>query len=126
MEELRDIKPIVEVPDASLWVLSALIVVAIAIIAFLAFWFIRRRRKKTDRYRAEALKRFAALDWSDTKQAVYEFSLLAQYAVTPKTEAKLAELMRMLEPYKYQKEVPPLDAQTRSRMEAFIKEVRLG
>lgn len=126
MEQLRDIKPIVEVPDASLWWLLLLVAVSLLFLGLLAAWFVRLRRKRIDRYRAEALRRLSNLEWEETKQSVYDFTLLARYAVTPKTEATLEELLRELEPYKFKKEVPPLDAQTRARMETFIKEVRRG
>jgi hypothetical protein len=123
---LKDIKPIVDVPDHSLWIFAALILAAVLAVAGIAFWLLRRRRARFDHRRALALKRLDALDFSDTKQTVYDFSLLGHFVLTPKTEATFRALLDALEPYKFRKETPPLDAALQSRMTQFIKEAHRG
>jgi LPXTG-motif cell wall-anchored protein len=124
--KLRDIRPIVDVPDHSLWLFTALIAGALLLLAALVFWFLRRRKKQVDPKRQEALKRLNALDFTDTKSAVYDFSLLGHYVATPETESTFRELLAELEIYKFKKEVPPLDAALKAKMQEFITEAHRG
>lgn len=123
---LRDIKPIVEVPDHSLWLFAALVAAAVLAAALLLFWLRRRKRHVRDPKRSEALRRLEAIDYDDTKNAVYGFSLLGHFVVTPQTEPTFRALLAQLEAYKFQKRVPPLEDALRSQMQAFIREARRG
>lgn len=123
---LKDIKPLVEVPDHSLWLLAGLVALVVALIALLVISLLRRRRARVDRKRAEALRRLDALDWSDTKQAVYDFSLLGHFVTTPKSETAFAQIVKELEAFKYRKTVPELNTELRDRMQTFIREARRG
>jgi hypothetical protein len=124
--KLRDIRPIVDVPDHSLWLFTALVAGALLVLALLVLWFLRRRKKQIDPKREEALKRLLVLDFGDTKSAVYDFTLLGHYVATPETEDRFRALLAELEAYKFKKEVPPLDAPIKAKMQAFIKEARRG
>lgn len=124
--QLRDIRPIVDVPDHSLWLFTALIAGALLLLAALALRFLRRRKKRVDPKREEALRRLNALDFADTKSAVYDFSLLGHFVTVPETEGAFRTLLAELETYKFKKEVPPLDAALKARMQAFIQEARRG
>jgi hypothetical protein len=124
--KLRDIRPIVDVPDHSLWLFTALIAGALLLLGLLVFWFLRRRKKRLDPRREEALRRLNSLDFTDTKSAVYDFSLLGHYVATPETERTFRELLAALETYKFKKEVPPLDAALKAKMQNFIEEAHRG
>jgi hypothetical protein len=124
--QLRDIRPIVDVPDHSLWLFAALVAGALLLLAVLVLWFLRRRRKRVDPRREEALRRLNSLDFTDTKSAVYDFSLLGHYVATPETEGAFKALLVELETYKFKKEVPPLDAALKAKMQEFIREARRG
>jgi hypothetical protein len=123
---LRDIKPIVEVPDHSLWLLAALVAAVLVLAGTLAWWLRTRARARRDARREEALRRLDALRWDDTKQAVYDFSLLSHFVVTDRNRDEWRSLLSALEPYKFRKEVPPLDAGLKNRMKRFIKEAHRG
>jgi hypothetical protein len=123
---MRDIRPIVDVPDHSLWLFAALIAGALLLLAVLVLWFLRRRKKRLDPRREEALRRLNSLDFTDTKSAVYDFSLLGHYVATPETESTFRELLAELETYKFKKEVPPLDAALKAKMQNFIEEAHRG
>ncbi|MHC3993503.1 hypothetical protein ACXWTF_01620 [Thiomicrolovo sp. ZZH C-3] len=123
---LKDIKPIVAVPDHSLWLLVALVAAGILLLGLLLFWLLKRRRRGGDPKRVEALKRLQALDFSDTKSAVYDFSLLGHFVATPETMPAFRALLSELEPYKYQKSVPALDAALEAKLRDFIEEARRG
>jgi len=123
---LKDIKPIVDVPDLSAWFFAAIVAAILLAIAAVLFWLRQRRKRRFDARRAEALRRLEALDFSDTKKAVYDFSLLGHFVTTPKNDAAFKALLRELEPYKFKKEVPPLDARLKTNMQRFIKEAKRG
>ena len=124
---LKDIKPIVEVPDSSLWLFSAIVIAAVIIIGLLVWWLIRLKKARIDARRAEALRRLDALDLDgDTKKTVYDFSLLGHFVTTPKTEKAFRDLLSALEPYKFKKEVPALDPALKKRIKQFIKEAHRG
>jgi hypothetical protein len=123
---LKDIKPIVEVPDHSLWLFAGIVAAGVIAVLLLILWGVRLRRKRIDRRRAEALRRLNAIDWNDTKQAVYDFSFLGQFVVSDKTRAQFEALQEALEPYKYRKTVPELPQELKTKMQTFIKEARRG
>lgn len=123
---LRDIKSIVAVPDHSLWLFAALVAAALIVAALLLFWLLRRTRKGGDPRRAEALRRLEAIDYGDTKRAVYDFSLLGHFVLTPQNEAPFRALVERLEAYKFQKTVPPLEEGLAMEMKQFVKEARRG
>jgi hypothetical protein len=123
---LKPIKAIVDVPDQSLWIFAALVAALLLVLAALAFWLVRRKKGRIDRKRKEALRRLDALDFGDTKKAVYDFSLLGHFVLTPETEKTFKTLLAALEPYKFKKEVPPLPEELKTRMLAFIGEAHRG
>ena len=124
---LKPIKSIVDVPDHSLWLFAALVFAVVLAIALSAWWLLRRRKNRpVDRKRTEALRRLDALDFGDTKRAVYEFSLLGHFVATPETEAVFKSLLQELEEYKFKKEVPTLSEAHKTRMLAFIGEAHRG
>ncbi len=124
---LKDIKPIVEVPDSSFWLFTAAVIGAVIITGVLVWWRVRLQKARVDASRAEALRGLDALDLDgETKKAVYDFSLLGHFVTTPKTESTFRELLAALEPYKFKKEVPALDPALKKRMKQFIKEAHRG
>lgn len=124
--KLKDIKSIVAVPDHSLWLFGALVIAAVVAAGLIALWFFRRHQSRIDRRRVLALKRLDAIDYRDAKQAAYDFSLLGHFVATPKTAPEFAAIIQDLEPYKFKKEVLPLDAALQKRMQTFIKEAHRG
>jgi muconolactone delta-isomerase len=125
MEELKDIKGFVPVPDDSFFHLMLLIGVIglLLLIGSLLWWWYRqpkrRRRQQSPQERAkEQLKR---LNFKDTKSAVYGFSEYAQI-LSPDNE-KLKTLLERLEIYKYKREVPPLSSHDKEAMQRIIKEL---
>lgn len=123
---LKDIKPIVDVPDQSVWFFTGLVGVGLLLLILLTLWLVRTMRKQPDPQRHEALRRLRNLDFSDTKQAVYDFTFLGQFVVSPKTETAFASLRDALEQYKYKKTVETLTTDLQTQMKAFIQEAGRG
>ena len=125
MEQLRDIKGLVEIPFPTLW----LIIAALAVVCLLALgaylWYCSCQRKKTHSVRANALLALKQMDFSDAKEAAYLFThngylVLGENSLHVKN---FEAIIQDLEAYKFKKEVPSLDEAMMSRMQAFIKEV---
>ena len=125
MEELKDIKGFVEVPDESFFYLMLTVGLALVFIALLV-WFVlwlRKPKRKSKRLTPKELSRLALqnIDFSDTKEAVYSFSENAQI-VSPEHPALLM-LLPKLEDYKFKREVPELSDEDKERMKSIIKEL---
>ena len=127
MEQLRDIKGLVEVTDYSFYYLLGLVGVAVVILLVLGILLYKRLTRKvpmTQQNLAKALlKKF---EIGDAKESAYEFSHLAQYAVSDEQRQALQEILSELEQYKYKKEVPELDGALKEKMKQFVKDVSRG
>jgi len=112
--ELRDIKPLLEIPDDSytiflvLAVFMGLLIFSLLLILFRKFW----SKRKVDMRKVYA-QRIKNVNWKHTKQAAYEVTFFGRLlSDDPKIETIYKQLVPMLEPYKYRKNVPALDDET--------------
>ena len=127
MEELRDIKGIVEVTDYSLYYLLGVVGVGTIVVMAVAVWLYKYMTKKdTLTQKKVAMDLLKKFEFGDAKASAYEFSHLAQYAVNETQRKELEELLAELEVYKFKQEVPELDAELKAKMKKFIKEQRRG
>ena len=112
--ELRDIKPLLEIPDSSYYLFLALIVVGIVVLLMLLLFLFKKfwtnRKVNMKKVYLEALKN---LDWSETKKSAYLATELGRKLATEeRTEEIYNQLLPLLEAYKYKKEVPMIDDET--------------
>lgn len=126
LQDLKDIKPPLEVPDYSLYLLLVLVIVGLVILGTL-LWFIFkffRSRKKINR-RKELVKILLNLDYSDSKQCAYTVTQYGYELIRDEnSENTFHQLLPKLDPYKYKKEVPPMDEETKQYIRHFIGLVR--
>ncbi len=121
MEGLKDIKDVVEIHDYSFAVLIALIIALFLVVALLGYLFKNRRRRKRPLSKKERAKEtLKRLDFSDTKAVVYAFTQEGAYFVNQNNQQEYDAIESQLLPYKYQKEIPPLDRSIEKRIKAFI------
>jgi len=111
---VNDIKPLVDVPDYSLYYFIGLSAIAIAV-AVSAVLFVRKRfgnRKRDER--RELYAQLASIDFSNPKQAAYRISQIGHRFArdNERTEKAYQNLFERLEPYKYAPEVKPIDEET--------------
>jgi len=127
MEELRDIKGLVEVTDYSFDYLLGVLGLSILIVVIVGVYLYKKVTRKVpmtqQKLAMELLKKFEV---GDAKESAYVFSHLAQYAVNDEQRQQLEELLVALEPYKYKKEVPQLESALKEKMTKFVKEVCRG
>ncbi len=114
MDELRDIKPLLEIPDYSYYLFlgGAFLLLFLALLAL--FFLV----KKMWRERSVDLKQryFQALknvDWENAKKASYQVTFLARkLCEDDRSKEIFSQLLPMMEPYKYKKKVPSVDIET--------------
>lgn len=125
MEGLRDIKGVVEIDEPSLQILLLLTFVTLLLLAFALYRFKnRRRRRKKVSPKALAKARLEGLNYDNTKEVVYGFLEDALPFVNEKNEAMFKQIEQDLAPYKYKKEVPPLEEGLKKEIKSFIEGVK--
>ena len=122
-EQLRDIKPLLEIPDSSYYIywglISFAILLALAILFFVAKRLWENRKVNLAKGYLEALKR---IDWEDTKKSAYQATHYARLLATDERRKELfAQLEPMLEKYKYKKIVEPVDQDTKNKFNLYVQ-----
>ena len=112
--ELRDIKPLLEIPDYSYTLFIVLALFMGIIILILLFLFFKKFwSKRKEDMKKVYFQRLKNVDWRHSKQAAYEVTFFGrQLSDEPRVEEIYNQLIPMLEPYKYRKEVPTVDEVT--------------
>ena len=104
-EQLRDIKPLLEIPDSSYYIYWGLISFAIFLASVILFFIVKKlwdnRKVNLAKGYLEAIKK---IDWNDTKKSAYEATHYARLLATDERRKELfSQLEPMLEQYKYKK-----------------------
>lgn len=112
--ELRDIKPLLEIPDNSYELLLGGLGVFLFFTLVALFFLVKRlwRKKEVDMQKIY-FEKFKNIDWSNPKKASYETTYLGRILATePRSKEIYSQLVPMLECYKYRKNVPSVDSET--------------
>ena len=121
--QLRDIKPLLEIPDSSYYVYWGLITLGSLLLFGILFFVAKKlwenRKVNLAKGYIEALKN---IDWVDTKKSAYDAT---HYAILLATDERKKELFSQLEPmlekYKYKKEVDTLDEETQKQFNLYVQ-----
>lgn len=121
--QLRDIKPLLEIPDSSYYIYWGLItfgiVLLLAILFFVAKKFWENRKINLAKGYLEALKN---IDWKESKKSAYDATYYARLLATDERRQELfSQLEPMLEKYKYKKEVDEIDEDTRNKFNLYMQ-----
>ncbi len=122
-EQLRDIKPLLEIPDNSFYIYWGLIVF-VSLLVFSVLWFFFK--KFWDNRKENLAKSYLVciknIDWKDTKKSAYDATHYARLLATDERKKKLfSKLEPMLEQYKYKKVVDALDADTQKQFNLYVQ-----
>jgi len=129
MDQLRDIKGLVEITFPTLWLFIGGGLILMCILTIGAYlWYRYRQHQKVQSVRKKALVALTQMDFSNAKEAAYLFTkngylILSEDVLHVKN---FEAIVQDLEAYKFRKEVPALDDEIISRMQAFIKEANHG
>ena len=113
-DELRDIKPLLEIPDSSYEFLIVGLGIAL-LVALVALFFVVRKllsNREVDMKRVY-FEEFKNIDWCDSKKASYDTTYLGRLLATePRAKEIYSQLVPLLDTYKYKKNVPRVDTET--------------
>ena len=121
--QLRDIKPLLEIPDSSYYIYWGLIGFASLLALGVVFFLLKRlwdnRKINLEKGYLEAIKK---IDWVDTKKSAYEATHYARLLATDERRKELfSQLEPMLEQYKYKKEVAEVDSDTHNKFNLYLQ-----
>jgi hypothetical protein len=126
MDELRDIKPLLEIPDSSYYVFLSLVFLCVALLFAIVGILIKKfwKKKKVDMQKVY-FQRFKNLDWLNVKESAYDATKLGRKLTFENERAKeiYEQLVPMLESYKYRKEVPALDEETLKQYNLLVQTI---
>ena len=120
--ELRDIKPLLEIPDTSYYIYLAIVgVLAILVLSIIYFvikkFILNRKESQAQKY----LRQLKRIDWSDAKSSAYLVTYLGRELATDNRSKEIyTQLLPMLEKYKYRAKVPLVDDETLRQYELLV------
>ncbi len=121
--QLRDIKPLLEIPDSSYTIYWGLIGFVSLLVLGVLFFVLKKlwenRKINLEKGYLEAIKK---IDWIDTKKSAYEATHYARLLATDERRKELfSQLEPMLEQYKYKKEVAEVDKDTHNKFNLYVQ-----
>jgi len=120
---LHDIKPLVDVPDNSIWLFSGVVIISIIILVALIIFAIRffKKSKNQPKILLEELKN---IDTKNSKEAAYSITHYGELLLEKSSSPELFDnLAQRLEPFKYRKEVPALDERTIKLYNLYVESI---
>lgn len=106
MIEIHDIKPIVEIPDVSIYFYYSIIVLLVtlgSIVIFFIYKFLKPKKRSEEYKYYEILRN---IDFENTKKAAYDISKYGRLLAKDERQKRLIlELVELLSMYKYKKEI---------------------
>ena len=119
--KLRDIKPLLEIPDMSVYLYWTLMILAVMLLLAGVYLLYRKLQKSTElSLEKRALEVLNTLEWSSPKKAAYSATHYGRIlAKDARREALFLALLPHLEKYKYKKEIEKVDDQTRESFELY-------
>lgn len=123
MEELKDIKPLLDIPDISYYIYWGLIGFGITLITAIVFFILKRWWDSREVNLSKGyLRELKKIDWLDTKDSAYRATHYARLLATDDRKRELfSQLEEMLEKYKYKKEVDEVDADTQAKFNLYVQ-----
>ena len=120
---LKDIKPLLEIPDNSFYIYWGLIVFVSLLVLGILFFVAKRLWENRKINLAKGyLEKLKAIDWKDAKQSAYEATHYARLLATDERRKELfSQLEPMLEQYKYKKEVDKVDHDTQNKFNLYVQ-----
>lgn len=121
--QLKDIKPLLEIPDNSFYIYWGLIIFA-ALLALGILYFVAKKVWESRKVNLAKgyLKNLKAIDWKDAKKSAYDATYYARLLATDERRKELfSQLEPLLEQYKYKKEVEEVDQDTLNRFNLYVQ-----
>ena len=127
LSSLKDIKTIVSIPDYSLYILIAIILVVVIVLVFIVYKYLTRIRKtKQLSSKQIAFNKLKNLDYENTKDVVYSFTIEGSLFVNEKNKDIFEQIQKELEEFKYKKDVQKLPNNLQNKIKEYIKGIKNG
>ncbi len=122
-DQLRDIKPLLEIPDSSYYIYWGLIIFAGLLVLGTVFFVLKKLWDNRKVNLAKGyLKALKEIDWIETKSSAYKATHYARLLATDERRKELfSQLEPMLEQYKYKKEVDKIDQDTQNKFNLYVQ-----
>ncbi len=122
LKGLKDIKNIVQIPDFSFYIFLSLIVVGVIVVIILSIYIFKFIKKRKQSKRKIYIQKLKNIDLNDSKKAAYMITKYARVlANTKESEKILEELLKELDKYKYVKNSPKMDEQSKKYLKLFLE-----
>ena len=121
--QLKDIKPLLEIPDNSFYIYWAVIILA-TVIGLTTLYFVAKKIWENRKINLAKgyLTKLKAIDWENSKQSAYDATHYARLLATDERRLELfSQLEPLLEKYKYKKEVEEGDQDTLNRFNLYVQ-----
>jgi len=121
--QLRDIKPLVEIADSSVYIYWGLILLTVLLISVVSYFlFTKFRQIKKVNMEKQYLEALESIDWSSPKKAAYRATHYGRLLATDeRRQALFSQLLPLLEKYKYKKEIDQADSEMIQQFELYRK-----
>jgi len=121
--QLKDIKPLLEIPDNSIYLYWGLISLAVLAVLVLGYFLVKKLWKQRKINLAKGyLEKLKAIDWKDPKKSAYDATYYARLLATDDRRKELfSQLEPLLEKFKYKKEVEEVDQDTLNRFNLYVQ-----
>jgi flagellar biosynthesis/type III secretory pathway M-ring protein FliF/YscJ len=119
--KLKDIKGIVEVSDYSMYYLIALSLIVLIVIWVIIYILMQPKARKKPTNRQIALKNLQNINYDDTKEIAYNFTLNAPLFINETNKKDIDMTLDKLEIFKYKKDVPKMEKDLKSEIKNMIK-----
>ncbi len=122
LKGLKDIKSIVQIPDFSFYIFLSLIIVGVIVVIILSIYIFKFIKKRDQSKRKFYIQKLKNIDLNDSKKAAYLITKYARIlANTKESEKILEELLKELDKYKYVKNSPKMDEQSKKYLKLFLE-----
>ncbi len=122
LKGLRDIKGIVQVPDMSFYIFIALVIIGVLIALSLVIYLLGIIKKRKKSKRKLYIQKLKSVDTKNSKKAAYLITKYARkLAKTKEEKGILEQLLKELERYKYVKNAPPFDEESKKYLKLFLE-----
>ena len=121
--QLKDIKPLLEIPDNSFYIYWGAIIFAILLVVIVIYFIGKKMWENRKINLAKGyLEQLKAINWEDTKKSAYEATYYARLLATDERRKELfSQLEPLLEQYKYKKVVNAVDQDTLNQFNLYVQ-----
>lgn len=119
--KIHDIKDIVQIPDYSIFIFSALVFLALILLLVIVLFIYKYFKNKKKNVRKEYFEILKTVDYKNSKESAYKITKYVRLLAQSNREKKLAnDLIESLEKYKYKREVETIDNSIKSKLSLFL------